>query len=93
MRQAPVSALYCIMKLAHLPSTANSSFTICTGHFTLKYLLDQCLSTIPQPTWVSKLFSYCFTVEYKHGRLNAATDALSCGDHLGLISIVVCSVQ
>jgi hypothetical protein len=40
-------------------------------------MLDQRLSTIPQHTWVSKLFSYTFSVIYRPGRQNAATDALS----------------
>ena len=52
-------------------------FTIRTNHFALKFLLDQRLSTIPQHTWVSKLFGYDFKVEYKPGRQNAAADALS----------------
>jgi len=43
----------------------------------LKYLLDQRLSTIPQHTWVSKLFGYDFTVEFKPGKQNAVADALS----------------
>jgi hypothetical protein len=36
-----------------------------TDHFSLKYLLDQCLSTILQHAWVSKLFGYQFIVEFK----------------------------
>jgi hypothetical protein len=39
--------------------------------------LDQRLSTIPQHTWVSKLFGYDLTVEYRPGKLNGAADALS----------------
>jgi hypothetical protein len=39
-----------------------------TYHFTLKYLLDQRLSMIPQHSWVSKLFEFQFTVEFKPGR-------------------------
>jgi hypothetical protein len=35
------------------------------------------MSTIPQHTWVSKLFGYAFQVEYKPGRQYVATDALS----------------
>jgi len=53
------------------------SFTVRTDHFALKYLLDQRLSTIPQHTWVSKLFGYDFTVEFKPSKQNAAADALS----------------
>jgi ribosomal protein RSM22 (predicted rRNA methylase) len=43
----------------------------------LQYLLDQRLSTIPQHTWVSKLFGFQFSVEFKPGHQNAAADALS----------------
>jgi len=53
------------------------SFTIRTDHCSLKHLLDQWLSTIPQHTWVSKLFGYMFTLIYRPGRQNAAADALS----------------
>lgn len=52
-------------------------FTVCTDHYSLKYLLDQRLSTIPQHTWVSKLFGYDFAVEFRSGHQNAAADALS----------------
>jgi hypothetical protein len=48
-----------------------------TDHFSLKYLLDQWLSTIPQHAWVSKLFGYQFSVEFKPGRQNVTADALS----------------
>jgi hypothetical protein len=34
-------------------------------------------STIPKHTWVSKLFCYDFTVEYRPGKLNGAVEALS----------------
>jgi hypothetical protein len=40
-------------------------FTVKTGHYALKFMLDQRLSTIPQHHWISKLFGYDFTVEYK----------------------------
>jgi hypothetical protein len=52
-------------------------FTVRTDHYSLKFLLDQRLSTIPQHTWVSKLFGYDITVEYRPGKLNGAADALS----------------
>jgi hypothetical protein len=52
-------------------------FTIRTYHFSLKYILDQRLTTIPQHTWVSKLFGYDFTVEYRQGKFNVVADALS----------------
>jgi hypothetical protein len=52
-------------------------FIIRTDHFSLKYLLDQRLSTVPQHQWVSKLFGFDFDVEYRPGRLNTVADALS----------------
>jgi hypothetical protein len=52
------------------------AFTVCTNHYSLKFILDQQLSTITQHTWVSKLFGYDLTVEYRPGKLNGAPDAL-----------------
>ena len=52
-------------------------FLIRTDHYSLKYLLDQRLSTVPQHQWVSKLFGFDFAVEYRPGSLNIAADALS----------------
>jgi hypothetical protein len=40
-------------------------------------MLDQRLSTMPQHQWVSKLFSYDFTIDYHMGCLNTVADALS----------------
>jgi hypothetical protein len=48
-----------------------------TDHYSLKYLLDQRLSTVPQHQWISKLFGFDFTVEYRPGRLNTVADTLS----------------
>jgi hypothetical protein len=48
-----------------------------TDHFALKFLLDQRLSTVPQHQWVSKLFGFDFSVEYRPGRFNTIADALS----------------
>ena len=53
------------------------TFIIRSNHYILKYILDQRLSTIPQHQWVSKLFGYDFSVEYKLGRHNIVADALS----------------
>jgi hypothetical protein len=52
-------------------------FLVRTDHFSLKYLLDQRLSTVPQHQWIIKLFRFDFTVEYRPGRLNTVADALS----------------
>jgi hypothetical protein len=49
-------------------------FLVRTDHFSLKYLLDQRLSTVSQHQWISKLFGFDFTVEYRPGRLNTVAD-------------------
>jgi hypothetical protein len=52
-------------------------FTVKTDHYSLKYLLDQRLDTIPQHQWVGKLLGFDFTIEYKSGSTNTVADALS----------------
>ena len=52
-------------------------FVIKTDHFSLKYLLEQRLTTSPQQHWVSKLLGFDFRVDYRAGSLNRAADALS----------------
>jgi hypothetical protein len=52
-------------------------FRVRTDHYSLKFLLDQRLSTVPQHQWLSKLFGFDFDVEYRPGRLNTVADALS----------------
>jgi hypothetical protein len=46
----------------------------------LCFLLNQCLTTILQHQWASKLLGFDFVVEYKPGALNVVADALSCRD-------------
>nr|XP_051211532.1 uncharacterized protein LOC127329025 [Lolium perenne] len=53
------------------------TFRVRTDHYSLKFLLDQRLSTVLQHQWISKLFGFDFTVEYRPGRLNTVADALS----------------
>jgi hypothetical protein len=52
-------------------------FLVKTDHYSLKYLLDQHLATIPQHHWVGKLLGFDFSVEYKPGTTNVVADALS----------------
>ncbi|WVZ82924.1 hypothetical protein U9M48_030129 [Paspalum notatum var. saurae] len=52
-------------------------FIVKTDHYSLKFLLDQRLATIPQHHWVSKLLGYDFSVDYKPGSTNVVADALS----------------
>jgi hypothetical protein len=53
------------------------SFVVKTDHYSLKFLLDQRLSTIPQHRWINKLMGFDFTVEYKPGKTNIVVDAFS----------------
>jgi len=43
-------------------------FLVRIDHFSLKYMLDQRLSTVPQHQWISRLSVFNFTVEYRLGR-------------------------
>ena len=52
-------------------------FIVKTDHFSLKYLLDQRLTIIPQHHWVGKLLGFDFEVEYRSGATNTVADALS----------------
>jgi len=52
-------------------------FTIRTDHQSLKYILDQRLSTAFQQRWLIKLIELDFNIEYKQGRENVAADVLS----------------
>jgi hypothetical protein len=52
-------------------------FTVKTDHYSLKYLPDQRLATIPQHHWVGKLLGFDFSVEYRSGATNTVADALS----------------
>jgi hypothetical protein len=53
------------------------AFIIKTDHFSLKFLLDKCLTTIPQHQWASKLIVFDFHVEFWPNVGNVVADALS----------------
>jgi hypothetical protein len=59
------------------PSLWGRRFLVRTDHYSLKFLLDQRLSIVPQHQWLSKLFGFDFTVEYRLGCLNSVADALA----------------
>nr|GEZ13929.1 hypothetical protein [Tanacetum cinerariifolium] len=46
------------------------------GHFSLKYLLDQKITTPTQMKWLPKLLGFDYEVVYKKGSANGAADAL-----------------
>ncbi|TQD76709.1 hypothetical protein C1H46_037743 [Malus baccata] len=59
------------------PYLIGHPFKILTDHHTLKYFLDQRITTPAQQKWLLKLLGYNFTLEYRPGTLNVAADALS----------------
>ncbi|GJX40714.1 putative mitochondrial protein, partial [Tanacetum coccineum] len=55
----------------------DSHFKIWMDHFSLKYMLDQRITTPFQSKWLPKLLRFDYDIEYKKGVDNAAADALS----------------
>jgi hypothetical protein len=66
-------------------------FIVCIDHFSLKYLLDQRLSTIPQHQWASKLLDFNFKVEFKPVGMNIVADTLSRRDTVDTNEILALS--
>jgi hypothetical protein len=52
-------------------------FQIKIDHQSLKYFLEQCISSPEQQKWVTKLFGYDYEIIYKKGKDNVVVDALS----------------
>ncbi|GJU93485.1 putative mitochondrial protein [Tanacetum coccineum] len=51
-------------------------FKIKTNHFSLKYVLDQRITTPFQSKWLPKLLGFDYEIEYKKGKENVVVDAL-----------------
>ncbi|GJW21472.1 putative mitochondrial protein [Tanacetum coccineum] len=64
-------------------------FQIKTDHFSLKYFLDQRITTPFQSKWLPKLLGYDYEILYKKGKENQAADALSRTSHGGELSSMV----
>ncbi|CAM8908930.1 unnamed protein product [Rhodiola kirilowii] len=56
---------------------AHALFIINTDQKSLKYLLEQKVTTPFQHMWLSKLMGYSYEIQYKQGKENVASDALS----------------
>ncbi|GKB98804.1 putative mitochondrial protein [Tanacetum coccineum] len=61
-------------------------FQIKNDHFSLKYFLDQRITTPFQSKWLPKLLGFDYEILYKKGKDNQAADALSRIAHGGELS-------
>jgi len=52
-------------------------FVVKTDHVSLKYLMEQRITTPAQSRWLPKLLGFDYKIEYKKGSLNQGADALS----------------
>ncbi|GJX33952.1 putative mitochondrial protein [Tanacetum coccineum] len=67
-------------------------FKIKTDNFSLKYVLDQRITTPFQSKWLLKLLVFDYEIEYKQGKDNVVADALSRIQSLGeLFSLLFAS--
>jgi hypothetical protein len=59
------------------PYLLGKHFQIKTGHQSLKYFLEQRISSQEQQKWVTKLFGYDYEIIYKKGKENVVVYAIS----------------
>jgi hypothetical protein len=59
------------------PYLLGQCFQIKKRHQSLKYFIEQHISSLEKQKWVTKLFGYDYDIIYKKGKENVVTDALS----------------
>ena len=59
------------------PYLIGTHFKVKTNHDSLKYFLEQRLSSKEKQKWVTKILGYDFEIIYKKGKQNVVADALS----------------
>lgn len=59
------------------PYLLGQKFVVYTDQRSLKYLLEQRITTQNQPNWLTKLLGYEFEIVYRTGASNKVVDALS----------------
>lgn len=68
-------------------------FVIRTDQKSLRFLLEQKLSTPSQFGWLAKLMGMTYEIKYKKGSENNATDALSRATHSELLQMTLSSIS
>jgi hypothetical protein len=58
------------------PYLIGGNFKVKTDHDSLKYFLEQRLSSEEKQKWVTKILGYDFEIVYKKGKKNVVEDAL-----------------
>lgn len=69
-----LALVYAVQKWGHY--LLGSHFIIRADHLSLKYLLDQKITTLMQQKWLTKLLVYDYEIIYKFGHENRAADTL-----------------
>jgi hypothetical protein len=59
------------------PYLLGKCFQINTDHQSLKYFMEQRISSPEKQKWVTKIFGYDYEIIYKKGKENVVADALS----------------
>ena len=75
------------------PCLLGRHFIIKTDHYSLKYLMEQKITTVFQSKWLSKLMRYDYEVCYKKGKENVVADGLSRVPVAQLLAISTSSVH
>jgi len=70
-----LAILHALKKLR--PYLIGRHFKVKTDHDSLKYFLEQRLSSEKRQKWVTKMLGYDFEIIYKKGKQNVVADALS----------------
>lgn len=67
-----------VMAIQHWrPYLLGQRFVVHTYQRSLRYLLEQCITTQSQHNWIAKLLGYDFEIMYKSGVTNRVVNALS----------------
>ena len=68
-------------------------FIIKIDHFSLKYLMEQQITTSFQSKWLSKLMGFDYEICYKKGKINVVADSLSRIPAAQLVAMTISSLD